>query len=99
MCGRTMALATLISIQLIFSLDCRKNEDGKTSRNQEQPLAGRGPAGFYGLLLLVLYVPALRMVFGTVALSLRDWGIVIVFSLLPLLAQSFLRRCGQEMRR
>ncbi len=92
MYGQTMALATLISIQLIFSLDCRKNEDGKTSGIRSNLWLAGALLVSYGLLLLVLYVPALRMVFGTVALSLRDWGIVIVFSLLPLLAQSFLRR-------
>ncbi|HOC05895.1 MAG TPA: cation-translocating P-type ATPase [Bacillota bacterium] len=90
--GQTMALATLISIQLIFSLDCRKNEDGKTSGIRSNLWLAGALLVSYGLLLLVLYVPTLRVVFGTVGLSLRDWGIVIVFSLLPLLAQSSLRR-------
>lgn len=90
--GQTMALATLISIQLIFSLDCRQNDDGKTPGIRSNLWLAGALLVSYGLLLLVLYVPALRAVFGTVALTLKDWGIVLVFSLLPLLAQSTLRK-------
>ncbi|HOL66999.1 MAG TPA: cation-translocating P-type ATPase [bacterium] len=38
------------------------------------------------LLLMVLEVPFLRAIFGTVFLSLKEWRVVLLFSLLPSLA-------------
>lgn len=96
--GQTMALATLISIQLLFSLDCRQNEDGKTPGIKANLWLAWALIISYGLLFLVLYSPALRGVFGTVALSLWDWGIVIAFSLLPPLARATLRKMGRRKR-
>lgn len=90
--GQTMALATLISIQLLFALDCRQNEDGKTPGIHVNPWLAGALVISYGLLFLVLYLPALRGVFGTVALSPRDWGIVLAVSLLPLLARTAVRK-------
>lgn len=90
--GQTMALATLISIQLLFALDCRQNDDGITPGIQVNLWLAGALVISYGLLFLVLYLPALRGVFGTVALSARDWGIVLAVSLLPLLARTAVRK-------
>ena len=90
--GQTMALATLISIQLLFALDCRQNEDGKTPGIHVNPWLAGALVISYGLLFLVLYLPVLREVFGTVVLAPRDWGIVLAVSLLPLLARTALRK-------
>ena len=90
--GQTMALATLISIQLLFALDCRQNEDGKTPGIWVNPWLAGALVISFGLLFLVLYLPVLRGVFGTVALSPRDWGIVLAVSLLPLLARTAMRK-------
>jgi Ca2+-transporting ATPase len=90
--GQTMALATLISIQLLFALDCRQNDDGITPGIQVNFWLAGALVISYGLLFLVLYLPALRGVFGTVALSPRDWGIVLAVSLLPLLARTSVRK-------
>ncbi len=96
--GQTMALATLISIQLLFALDCRQNEDGKTLGIKANLWLAWALIFSYGLLFLVLYSPALRGVFGTVALSLWDWGLVIAFSLLPPLARATLRKIRRRKR-
>lgn len=90
--AQTMALSTLISIQLLFALDCRQNEDGKTPGIRANPWLAGAIIISFGLLFLVLYWPTLRGVFGTVALSWRDWGIITAVSLLPLLARGTMRK-------
>lgn len=95
--GQTMALATLISIQLLFALDCRESEKGKTPGIEENLwLAGALVISFF-LLFLVLYLPGLRKVFVTVPLTWRDWGLVLVASALPLLLRKALRRLSGKL--
>jgi len=81
--ARTMALATLIMVQLIFALECRRDYCGRAA-----PL--RSNLWIVGALLtslaltgLVLYVPLLRAVFATVVLSPRDWLMVTAAALVP----------------
>jgi len=38
------------------------------------------------LLLVVIYVPALRDVFGTVKLSIYDWDVIVLFGVMPFIA-------------
>jgi len=48
------------------------------------------------LLLLVIYIPALREIFDTVKLSLYDWDIIVLFGIIPFLVSEiskvFLRK-------
>lgn len=85
--ARTMALATLITIQLWFALDCRRNEKGEASSLFTNLWLAGALAVSFGLLCLVLYFPALQRVFATVRLGPFDWAIVIGVSALPYLAR------------
>mgnify|MGYP000930769648 CR=1 FL=1 len=96
--AQTMALAALISIQLIFALACRKNEEGKTPGLRANPWLAGALTVSYGLLCLVLYSPPLARVFGTVRLTPRDWALVLAVSFLPLLVSMGLGKMKRGKR-
>jgi Ca2+-transporting ATPase len=82
--ARTMAFATLILSELARVYTCRSERFPLLRlgvfTNRWMQLA----VGFSMLLLLVvIYVPFLRPVFGTVPLSLREWGLVVPLVLIP----------------
>jgi Ca2+-transporting ATPase len=85
--ARTMALATLISIQLLFAIDCRRNDWGQSAPIAANPWLLGALAVSFGLLFLVLYLPSIRTVFATVPLTLGDWLIVLGASGLPFLVR------------
>jgi Ca2+-transporting ATPase len=82
--ARTMALATLITIQLLFSFRCRRNDNGRSSPLSANLWLVGALFMSMGLLCIVLYVPGLQVVFSTVPLAWRDWGIVVTASFVPL---------------
>lgn len=83
--AQTMALATLISIQLLYSLACRKDSADKSAAIWENPWLVGSLILSFALLMLVMYIAPLRIVFGTVILHGADWLVVIAISFLPLL--------------
>lgn len=84
--AQTMAFATLVLAQLIYVFDCRSADHGIWQRNilGNVWLVG-AVCSSIALLLVVIYIPSLQMVFHTVRLPLRDWGIVLLAAALPTL--------------
>jgi len=78
---RTLALCTLVMSQLIHVFECRSERHSifqiKLFTN---PYLVGAVAISISLMCAVLYVPFLQDVFHTVALSLKQWLIVIFFS-------------------
>lgn len=88
--ARTMALATLITIQLWFALDCRADGKGKSAPLHANLWLAGALAVSFGLLCMVLYVPVLQSVFSTVPLDAGDWVIIAGVSVLPSLVRKVL---------
>lgn len=95
--ARTMALATLITVQLVFALECRRDERGRAVSLTANPWIIAALLVSMGLLLAVLYIPALQAIFATVALSRGDWLIILGFSMLPNLLATALRSIGRRL--
>ncbi len=95
--ARTMALATLITVQLVFALECRRDERGRAVSITANPWIIAALLVSMGLLLAVLYIPALQAIFATVALSRGDWLIILGFSMLPNLLATALRSIGRRL--
>jgi len=84
--ARTFAFSVLTLSQLFHALNCR---------SQTRSFFALGPLSNYWLLLAVafsltlhlgvVYLPFLQPIFHTVPLSLRDWGLMLAISTLPLL--------------
>jgi len=81
--GETMAFTTIVTLELIY---------GFFSRSEKLPGWKLGILTnkyllwsvilSLGLQLLIIYLPFISSLFGTVALSLGDWGIIALLSLL-----------------
>lgn len=81
--AQTIAFSTLVMAQLIHVFDCRSDRS-IFHRN----LFGNIPLLFAVLssvllLLVVIYYPPLQPVFHTVALSMKEWGFILVLAMLP----------------
>jgi Ca2+-transporting ATPase len=84
--ARTFAFSVLTLSQLFHALNCR---------SQTRSFFALGPLSNYWLLIAVafsltlhlgvVYLPFLQPIFHTVPLSLRDWGLMLAISTLPLL--------------
>jgi P-type Ca2+ transporter type 2C len=79
--ARTMALATLVTAQLIHVFDCRSERRSifETSPWTNPWLLGAVASSLAALLLAIYWLP-LSTVFDTAALSLREWAVVIGFA-------------------
>jgi Ca2+-transporting ATPase len=82
--ARTMAFATLILSELARVYTCRSERYpllrlGVFSNRMMQYAVGFSML----LLLLVVYLPFLQPVFGTVPITLREWGLIVPLVLLP----------------
>ena len=95
--ARTMALSTLIMIQLLFAFNCRRNDNGRSAPLSANLWLVGSLMMSLGLLCLVLYVPALQIVFSTVPLAWKDWGIILVVSLIPALVRTTMRLVSRLM--
>ncbi len=90
--ARTMAFATLIVTQLVFVFQCRSEKAGGASLGFFTNLYLIGAVlSSFGLLLLVVYQPALAVVFGTVPLDLGQWLLISFVTLLPYMLRYILR--------
>jgi Ca2+-transporting ATPase len=100
--ARTVAFATLVTSELLRAYTARSErysifKTGVFSNKWMQYATG---ASFI-LLLVVIYVPFLQQVFGTVPLTINDWLIMLPFILLaPIAAEltkAFLRRRASKV--
>lgn len=84
--ARSMAFVTLICAELFRSYSIRNThqtlwEIGVFSNK----MLVWGTMLSFALTLIVVYIPFLANIFGTMPLSVRDWVIILPFSLLPLI--------------
>jgi P-type Ca2+ transporter type 2C len=97
--ARTAALATLACSQLFHAFNCRsmKNSIFKLKFSTNPQLVGAVVLSFL-LQMAVIYVPFLQPVFKTVALSLVDLGMIMVFSTLPLWIMELVKALNRRFR-
>lgn len=85
--GMTMAFLVLSISQLLHALNQRSNSESIFFRGN-----GRNPYLFISIvasalvLMLILLVPYLRKIFSLTVLTGSEWGWVVFFSILPLMA-------------
>ena len=85
--ARTMAFTTLICAELLRAFSCRSEHFSVFSIGLfSNKVMVRSTLLSFLLLLVVLYVPFLRPIFDTVSLTVQDWIVVIVLSLVPFAA-------------
>ncbi|WP_033163928.1 cation-translocating P-type ATPase [Clostridium sp. KNHs205] len=98
--ARTMAFVVLAASQLFYSLSMRNPEKTifQIGFFSNKFLLG---AIVVGLLLqeLVISIPFLAKAFGVHNLSLMDWGIVIVFALIPFVVNELIKVFGRAARK
>ncbi|MEG2377370.1 MAG: cation transporting ATPase C-terminal domain-containing protein, partial [Clostridia bacterium] len=83
--AQTMALVVLAGSQLIYSIVVRAGVNSIFRVNHLSNLFLLGAIAIgVALQLLILYIPPVASLFGTVALSLQNWGLVLALSLVPL---------------
>lgn len=90
--ARTMAFVVLAASQLFYSLSMRNHEKSifKIGLFKNKLLIA---SIIIGLLLqeLVISIPFLAEAFGVHNISLKDWGIVLLFSLVPLTVNELIK--------
>ena len=97
--GNTMAFATLTLCQLFHAFDARSEdrsifELGITSN----PAMNKAFLIGMAMQLAVLLAPPLQMVFSTVPLSLRAWGIVLILALTPVAVCELVKAVAQSRK-
>jgi Ca2+-transporting ATPase len=95
--ARTMAFVVLAASQLFYSLSMRnfKKSIFKIGLFSNRILVLAIIVGIL-LQLVVISIPFLANAFGVQNLSLEDWGIVIGFSLIPLLVNEIMKRVTKK---
>src|SRR5699024_454339 len=88
--SRTLAFATLITAELLRAFSARSSdhtlrEIGLFSNKYMVYATGLS----FGLLLMVLYIPALANLFEVIPPTVKDWAVIIVLSLTPVIAGEF----------
>lgn len=88
--SRTLAFATLITAELLRAFSARSSdhtlrEIGLFSNKYMVYATGLS----FGLLLMVLYIPALANLFEVIPPTVKDWAVIIVLSLIPVIAGEF----------
>ena len=85
--GMTMAFLVLAISQLLHALNQRSNTESIFSTgNGHNPHLFNSIAGSALVLAVIFMVPYLRMVFSLTLITVKEWGVVALFSVLPLLA-------------
>jgi len=90
--ARTMAFVVLATSQLFYSLSKRSSDKTVFELGLFTNRVLLGAIGLGVLLqLVVISVPFLSKPFGVMNLSLRDWGIVFLFSSIPLILKELVK--------
>ena len=90
--ARTMAFVVIVASQLFYSLTMRNPEKTifEIGLFTNKYLIGSIVLGFI-LQFAVIYIPFLSEAFKVHNLSLRDWGIVISFAMVPLVVNELIK--------
>lgn len=76
--GRTMALTTAVLFEFFFVFNCRSERlPVWLSRPFENKKLLLAVVAAFGAQLTVIYLPPLQAAFGTVALGLWDWALIL----------------------
>jgi magnesium-transporting ATPase (P-type) len=89
--GRTMAFNVLVLYQLVDAVCVRSDEVSAFVRPFDNRWLWASLAAALLLQMAVLYVPSLQEGFGTVGLSLRDWGVCFGVAASVLVARELLK--------
>ncbi len=94
--ARTMAFVVLATSQLFYSLSMRNFNKSilKIGLLSNKMLIGAIIVGTL-LQLLVISVPFLADAFGVHSLTLADWGLVLLFALIPLIVNEIIKLFGR----
>ncbi|MGN0333605.1 MAG: cation-translocating P-type ATPase, partial [Lachnospiraceae bacterium] len=85
--GMTMAFLVLAISQLLHALNQRSNTESVFSTgNGHNPYLFYSIAGSALVLAIVVLVPYFRTVFSLTMITAKEWGVVALFSILPLAA-------------
>lgn len=90
--ARTMAFVVLAASQLFYSLSMRNASKSifKVGLFKNKLLIGAIIAGLL-LQFAVISIPPLAVAFGVQFLSIQDWGLVILFALIPLIVNEIIK--------
>ena len=90
--ARTMAFVVLAASQLFYSLSMRNSKKSifKIGLFSNKYLIGAIIIGIM-LQLVVITIPFLANAFGVHNLSLSEWGIVLIFALIPLIVNEIIK--------
>ncbi len=84
--ARTVAFATLIFAELIYSFECKNEHGSILNVNIMDNLYLLGAVAVSAFLTMaVVYVPALAQIFKTVPLTGSQWGIVVGFGAIEII--------------
>ncbi len=90
--SRTMAITTLVLLQLFFVLSVRsETESIFRERFRTNHRLYYAFLASVGILLLIIYLPPLNAAFKTVPFQLDEWALVLPFSLAGLVANEVLK--------
>jgi len=90
--SRTMAFLTIIACQLFYSLSFRNERKSilQVGLFSNLYLIGAIILGF-ALQLMVLFIPVMRESFKLQLISVQDWGIILLFGLVPMLINELIK--------
>ena len=98
--AQTMAVTTVILMQVFYLLNCRSLTDSIfTIGVFSNPIIFYGIGGILVLQAAYMYIPALAMLFGAAPLSAAQWGwsALVAASVLPVMAlDKFLSRRSES---
>ena len=89
--ARTLAFNVLVLYQLVDALCVRSDEVSAFVGPFDNGWLWASIAGALGLQAAVLYVPALTAAFGTVPLTMQDWGLCLSVALTVLVVREALK--------
>lgn len=92
--GMTMAFLVLSVSQLLHALNQRSNTESIFSTgNGHNPHLLLSIVASALVLIMILLIPYFRTVFSLCLLTAKEWGFVLLFSILPLLAAELSKLC------
>ena len=92
----TLSLSVLVAIEMFNALNALSEDNSLlTVPPTRNPWLLAAMAVSFGLHFLIVYVPPLASVFSIVPLTLREWGLVALFSLPVVLIDEVLKLAGR----